>query len=73
MEVFEATPKQWGNSLGVTIPRGIVRKAGLSPKRKVRFIVISNKGMKELRKAFGTLKTEKPTQRIMDEIDEGYD
>ncbi len=28
---------------------------------------------KNLRKAFGTLKCTKPTQQIMDEIDEGYE
>jgi len=29
--------------------------------------------MDGVKKAFGTLKTKKSTQQIMDEIDEGYD
>ena len=26
MQVFDAIPKQWGNSVGITIPREIVEK-----------------------------------------------
>ncbi len=29
--------------------------------------------MSELQKEFGSLKLKKPTQKVMDEIDEGYD
>ena len=29
--------------------------------------------MEEVKKAFGTLKLKKPTQKAMDEIDYGYD
>ena len=72
MRVFEATPKEWGNSLGVTIPSDIVRKERITAKRKIRLLVIGAE-MNELRKAFGTLKLKKSTQEAMAEIDEGYD
>ena len=72
MEVFEAEPRAWGNSLGITIPKEIVEKEGIAPHRKVRFLILSDR-MKDLRKAFGTMKFRKPTQRIMREIDQGYD
>jgi len=72
MRLFEATPKQWGNSLGITIPSDIVRAEQISQKNKIRVLVIGSR-MNLLKEMFGSLKLKKPTQRIMDEIDEGYD
>ena len=72
MQVFEAIPKQWGNSLGITIPKEIVKEENISPKKKVKLLVLGAR-MDSLKKAFGTLKLKKPTQKAMDEIDEGYD
>ena len=73
MKVFEAKPKQWGNSIGVIIPKEIVESENISPHKSIEFAIFENtKGM--LVKEFGTLKTHgTPTQQIMDEIDEGYD
>lgn len=73
METFEAIPKHWGNSLGITIPKEIVKRNNLSESGEVTVFVISKQSKKELRKAFGTFKCEMPTQEIMDKIDEGYD
>lgn len=72
MQVFEAIPKQWGNSLGITIPKEIIKKQHISPKKKVKFLVVGE-AMDELKKSFGSLKLKKTTQKAMDEIDEGYD
>lgn len=72
MEIFEAIPKQWGNSIGITIPKDIIEKEHITPKKKTRFLVIGT-AMEGVRKSFGSLKFKKPTQQIMDEIDEGYD
>ena len=72
MEVFEAVPKEWGNSLGVTIPKEIVKKEHIAPKKKIRLLVIGAE-MNKLQEAFGTLKLRKSTQRVMEEIDKGYD
>ncbi len=72
MELFETIPKAWGNSLGVTIPHEIVQKEHLSTEKKVKVLVIGSE-MEKLKKAFGTLKLKKSTQKVMDEIDEGYD
>ncbi len=71
MELFEAVPKQWGNSIGITIPKEIIEKEHISGKKKVRFLVVGD--VNEIKNTFGTLKIKKPTQQIMDEIDEGYD
>ncbi len=72
MKIFEAIPKQWGNSLGITIPRDIVRTEHISQKKKVKVLVVGKKS-EMLKEAFGSLKLKKPTQKAMDEIDEGYD
>jgi len=72
MQVFDAMPKQWGNSIGITIPKEVVEEEHISTQKKVRFIAIGNE-MELLKKEFGSLKLKKPTQKVMDEIDEGYD
>ncbi len=71
MPSFETTPKKWGNSLGVTIPKEIVDKEKLSPGKKVRVFVMADR-MSELRKVFGSLKLKMPTQKAMEEIDKEY-
>ena len=72
MQVFESVPKKWGNSIGITIPREVVKEEDISTDTKIRVLVLGNKANK-LKEAFGTLKLKKPTQQAMDEIDEGYD
>ena len=72
MEVFDAIPKQWGNSIGITIPKEILEKEHITLQRRTRFLVIGA-AMEDVKKSFGSLKFKKPTQQIMDEIDEGYD
>ena len=72
MELFEAKPKPWGNSLGITIPSEIVKKEKIAPGKNVKFLVISP-NVNNLKKIFGTLKLKMPTQKAMNEIDEGYD
>jgi len=72
MQVFEAIPKQWGNSLGITIPKEIIDKENISPRKRTKFLVVGSE-METLKKAFGSLKLKKPTQKAMDEIDAGYD
>ncbi|MFH1054288.1 MAG: hypothetical protein V1740_07755 [Candidatus Woesearchaeota archaeon] len=72
MDMFEAIPKQWGNSIGITIPREIVKKNKIAPKKKMKFLVL-NSDTNVMKSVFGTMKFKKPIQKIMDEIDEGYD
>ena len=72
MEQFEAIPKKWGNSLGITIPSEIIKDENIKPKQKINVLVIGDYS-KKLKKIFGTLKLKKPTQQVMKETDEGYD
>ena len=71
MQVFEAIPKNWGNSIGVTIPKEIVKGAQIKPKKKIQLMVLDTKE-NMLDGVFGTLKFNKSTQAIMDEIDKGW-
>ncbi|MBI1972589.1 hypothetical protein HYS50_01130 [Candidatus Woesearchaeota archaeon] len=71
MQEFEARPKKWGSSLGVIIPKEIVEEEKITTKKKIRFLIAPP--MENVKKSFGTLKLKKPTQQLMDEIDEGYD
>ena len=72
MEQFKAAPKKWGNSLGVTIPSEIIKSENLKMNKEAIFLVMGDSRQK-IKKIFGTLKIKKPTQQIMDGIDEGYD
>ena len=72
MDQFKAAPKKWGNSLGVTIPTEIIKSENLKMNKEAIFLVMGDSRQK-IKKIFGTLKIKKPTQQIMDEIDEGYD
>jgi antitoxin component of MazEF toxin-antitoxin module len=74
MEQFEAIPKRWGNSLGITIPAGIIKKENIKPKKKITVLVMGDQ-QRMLKKIYGSLKntTNKTVQQMMDEIDEGYD
>lgn len=71
MEVFQTKPKKWGNSLGVTIPKEIVEKEGLTTTKKVQVFILLDRSMEKVRKSFGTLKLKMPTQKAMKKIDEG--
>ena len=72
MDQFKAVPKKWGNSLGITIPPEIIKSENLKLNEEAVFLVVGD-NRKKIKKIFGTLKIKKPTQQIMDEIDEGYD
>jgi len=72
MEMFEAKPKPWGNSLGITIPSEIVKRVKLASGKKIKVILVDDY-MKNVRAGFGKLQRKMPTQQAMDEIDEGYD
>ena len=72
MEQFVAVPKKWGNSMGITIPKEVAMHERIEPQKEVRVFIMGNQKGK-VEKIFGTLKLKKDTQKIMDEIDSGYD
>jgi antitoxin component of MazEF toxin-antitoxin module len=71
MEVFEAKPKAWGNSLGITIPKELLQKEGINTNEKIRVAIMGNKKV-NLNEVFGSLKRKKSIDKIMMEIDNGW-
>jgi len=72
MEQFQAIPKKWGNSIGITIPSDIIKQEHIKPQKKVIILIIGDT-RKKLEDVFGSLKLKKKTQQVMNEIDAGYD
>lgn len=72
MQVFEAKPKQWGNSLGITIPSEIAKEEGVSLEKKIRVIIIGEKN-NPLKKLYGLSKHLKiNSQKTKDELREEW-
>lgn len=63
--------KRWGNSLGIVVPRDVVRRKGLREGDVVEFQV--DRKTKSYRDYFGTFKPKKSTRRLLREAREGED
>lgn len=71
MKEFTATPKRWGNSLGIVIPKEIVEEAKLSPKKRIKVMIV-DRPHPEWEKIFGSIPDfghGRSTQEILDEMD----
>jgi len=64
---FEAVPKKWGNSIGITVPKDIIRNIHPKKNQKLRFFVVKENDI--LQKTFGSLKDKwkKKGQEIKDQ------
>lgn len=62
--------KQWGNSVGIIIPKDVVRDMKIKPNEEI-CIDISKKKTNVLREMFGTSKFSKPTSQPLKEIRNG--
>ena len=60
----EVETKQWGNSIGVIIPKELVHSLKIKPKDKITLEIKKENPLKEL---FGALKFEKSTEKIIKE------
>jgi len=72
MEAIIVKAKEWGNSLGITIPKSVAKKEGIIANKEFTILIDGN-AMKNVRKLFGQLKPKMSTQKAMEEIDKGYD
>lgn len=68
---FEATIKKWGSSVGVVIPKEIMKEQELKEGQKVTLMVLQT-DMRRIKKLFGTVKFGKSTDEILAE-DDGWD
>ena len=71
MEIGTKT-KKWGSSLGVIIPKEIVKKERLQEGQEIRIEIISRKKTTG-EDIFGKLKFKKPIQVLLDETDKDFE
>ncbi|MFH1255863.1 MAG: AbrB/MazE/SpoVT family DNA-binding domain-containing protein [Candidatus Diapherotrites archaeon] len=62
--------RKWGNSIGITLPIGVVKREKIKANDAV---VITVEKAAPLESLFGTLKTRHSTKEIMGEIRKGWD
>ena len=71
MEQISAKVKKWGNSFGIVLPMPVVEKENLKEGSDI-LLIIQSRNKTKVKDVFGILKgkIKKPTQQIMDEINE---
>jgi len=67
---FIAKPREWGNSLGITIPKQIVEAERLNKGVELIINVKKNINLKSIR---GLVKFKKSAQTIKDEMRKGWE
>ena len=70
MEI-KAKTKKWGNSIGVLIPKGVVREENIKPNQEI-ILMISKKHITTGRDIWGTLKFKESTEELMREVDKEF-
>jgi len=63
--------KRWGNSIATIIPESVVKEAGLKPGNTIRMLILTKKI--DLKKDFGSMNFKKSTDKLMREVDKGWD
>lgn len=64
METIKCVPRQWGNSLGITIPKDLVEKEGIEEGKP---ITITLNPRPELKSIFASFKFSQSPQMMKDE------
>ena len=70
MEIKTKT-KKWGNSIGILIPKDVIRKENIKPEQEVT-VLISSKPITKGKDIWGTFKFKKSTEQLMREIDKDF-
>ena len=68
--MVNAVVKKWGNSYGVILPVKIVRENDLSENEIIEIQI--KKKIRNIKALYGTLKLDESTQKIKDELREGW-
>ena len=71
MEV-ETKTKKWGSSLGIIIPKEIVRKERIREGQEIKIDILSKKKTTGA-DIFGKLKLKKPIQILLNETDKDFE
>ena len=70
MKTITVKTKKWGNSLGIRLPKDIVKENNIKPEEEIT-IQIGRKDVTKVKDIFGILKgkLKKPTNQLRKEID----
>ena len=71
MEI-ETETRKWGSSLGLVIPRKIVKEERIQAGQKIRIDILTKKKTTGA-DIFGKLKFKKPIQVLLDETDKDFE
>lgn len=71
MEI-ETKTKKWGSSLGIIIPKEVVKKERLQEEQEIRINILSGKKTTGA-DIFGKLKFKKPIMVLLDETDKDFE
>ena len=58
--------KQWGNSVGLIIPKDLVRELNIKPNEEIK-VEISKKKTNVLKELYGSIKFSKPARQLIKE------
>jgi len=72
MEIVLVKAKKWGNSLGIRLPRKLVKENNLKPEEEL-VIQIGKKKVSKAKELFGILKQKEPIEKSMKDIDKALD
>lgn len=71
MMEIKAKTKKWGNSIGVIIPKEIIREQNIKPNQEIT-LMINNKPITKGKDIWGTFKFKKSTEQLMREVDKDF-
>ena len=71
MMEIKAKTKKWGNSIGILIPKEVIRKENIKPNQEVTLMIMS-KPITRGKDIAGTFKFKEPTEKLMREIDKEF-
>ena len=71
MMELKAKTKKWGNSIGIVIPKEVVRQEDIKPNQEI-VLIVNTKPITRAKDIFGTLKFKESTDKLMREIDKEF-
>ena len=71
MMEIKAKTRKWGNSIGVIIPKEVIKEQNIKPDQEVT-LMISKKQITKGKDIWGTLKFKKSTEELMREVDKEF-
>ena len=72
MMEIKAKTKKWGNSIGVIIPKEVIREQNIKPDQEIT-LMISKKPITKGKDIWGTMKFSKSTEELMRDVDKEFD